>query len=156
MTRQHLAVFNWGVLRYDWDAPEVADFVNGLDLVNKAAERSKGFVWRLDDAGMEAAQLDPDGPLGGNPRLASTLSVWDDAASLKSFVFKSVHKVFYKRRAEWFAPDQGLRLALWYLPAGTLPTIAQAAVRAERLRREGDSDYAFGWSYLKDLENASG
>ncbi|MDF0599229.1 DUF3291 domain-containing protein [Psychromarinibacter sp. C21-152] len=146
---RHLAQFNWGVLRADWESPVVADFVNGLDRVNAAAARSDGFVWQLSDDEMETAQLDPEGPLGGNPRLASTLSVWRDLAALERFVWRSVHKVFYDRRAEWFAPGQGLRLALWWVPEGTRPTLAEAAERAEHLRQHGDSDVAFGWDHAR-------
>lgn len=151
---RHLAQFNWGVLRADWDSPEIADFVNGLDRVNAAAERSDGFVWRLTDDAMEAAQLDPDGPLGGNPRLASTLSVWTGVAALERFVWASVHKLFFARRGEWYLEaDQipGPRMVLWWIPAGTRPTVAEAVERAEHLRRNGDSDRAFGWAHAKGM-----
>ena len=148
-TKYHLAEFNRGVLRYDWDDPRIKDFADGLDLVNALAARSPGFVWRLGDDEMEAAQSDPQGPLGGNPRLASTLSVWQDVASLERFVWKTVHKVFYDRRGEWFAPGQGLRLVLWWVPAGHRPTVAEAAERFDRLETSGDSAEAFGWQYAK-------
>jgi len=153
---RHLAVFNWGVLSHDWDAPEVADFVNGLEKVNNAASRYDGFVWRLGDADMEAAQLSPDGLFGGNPRLASTLSVWRDAESLKSFVYNSVHKLFYARRAEWFAQDQGPRMVMWFVTPGTRPSISDADARATHMSQHGDSEFGFGWNYLKDRQDASG
>lgn len=143
-----LAAFNWGVLRYDWDAPEIADFAQGLDRVNAAAERFPGFLWRLSDVEMEAGQLDPNGPLGGNPRLASTLSLWRDAESLKAFVWRSIHKLYFARRTDWFAPDQGLRLVMWRVPATDRPNLVEAAARAQHLRDHGDSDHAFGWAYL--------
>ncbi|WP_172299907.1 DUF3291 domain-containing protein [Pseudoruegeria sp. HB172150] len=146
---RHLAQFNWGVLRADWDSPVVADFVNNIAKVNAVAERSDGFIWRLGDDDMEAAQLDPEGPLGGNPRFASTLSVWRDLVSLERFVWQSVHKIFYNRRAEWYAPGQGLRLVMWWVPEGTRPTITEAAERAEHLRQHGDSEHAFGWDYAR-------
>lgn len=100
----HLAEFNIGVLRHDWDDPRIKDFADNLDRVNRLAQRAEGFVWRLPDDEMEAAQTDPAQPLGGNPRTASTLSVWRDAASLDRFVWTTLHRVFYERRAEWFAP----------------------------------------------------
>ena len=53
----HLAEFNLGVLKYDWDDPRVQGFVDGLDLVNGVAKRSPGFVWMLDEDAMEAAQI---------------------------------------------------------------------------------------------------
>jgi len=45
----HLAEFNIGTLRYDWDDPRAADFADNLDRVNAVAQRSKGFVWQLPE-----------------------------------------------------------------------------------------------------------
>ena len=67
MTQFHLAEFNIGTLRYDWDDPRVADFQNNLDKVFAIAERSAGYVWHLKGPEMEAAQLDRTGPLGEIP-----------------------------------------------------------------------------------------
>ena len=148
----HLAEFNLGILKYDWDDPRVADFQNGLDLVNGVAMRSPGFVWMLDEEGMEAAQLDKNGALGGNPRTASTLSVWEDAASLEHFVWNTVHKRFYDRKAEWYDATDALRLVMWWVPAGHRPTIDEAMERFRHLESKGPSDFAFGWDALKDAE----
>lgn len=149
MSTRHLAEFNLGILKHDWDDPRVADFVNGLDLVNGIAARSPGFVWRMPDDQMEAAQLDPDGPLGARPRLAATLSVWEDAASLEHFVWKTVHKRFYDRRDEWYDVTDALRMVLWWVPAGQLPDIKEAMERFTHLDANGDSAHAFRWKYLK-------
>lgn len=148
----HLAEFNLGVLKYDWDDPRVKDFVDGLDLVNGVAQRSAGFVWMLSGEEMETAQTDPNGVLGGNPRTASTLSVWEDAASLEHFVWNTVHKQFYERKAEWYDGVESLRLVMWWIPVGQRPSIADAMERFIHLEQSGDSDFAFGWSYLKDAE----
>ncbi|MGI9475921.1 MAG: DUF3291 domain-containing protein [Hyphomicrobiaceae bacterium] len=145
----HLTEFNIGVLRHDWDDPRVADFADGLDQVNAVAARSPGFVWRLPDDDMEAAQCDPAGVLGGNPRTASTLSVWQDVAHLERFVWHTVHKRFFDRRNEWFAPGQGLRLVLWHVPVDHRPTIAEAAGRLAHLETHGDTAHAFGWDWAK-------
>lgn len=144
----HIAEFNLGILRYDWDDPRVADFANGVDRVNAIAARSPGFIWRFGDEDMEAAQLDPDGVLGGNPRIASTLSVWKDVESLEHFVWNTVHKQFYDRKVEWFEEGQGLRMVLWWVPAGHLPTISEAKARFDHLAEHGNTPEAFGWSAL--------
>jgi hypothetical protein len=146
----YLAEFNLGVLKYDWDDPRVQDFVNGLDRVNQVAQRSNGFVWMLDEENMDAAQTDPDGAMGGNPRTASTLSVWQDAASLEHFVWNTVHKQFYDRKAEWYDAVETPRLVMWWVPQDVRPTIAQAMERFRHLETHGNSDHAFGWSYLND------
>lgn len=146
---QHIAQFNWGVLRHDWEDARVADFVNGLDRVNAAAEAAPGFVWRLGDADMEAAQLAPGGALGGNDRLASTLSVWEDARALARFVWGRVHGPYLKRGAEWFAPTQGLRLVMWFVAPGHRPSVAEAAERRRMLEGAGEGAEAFGWDWLR-------
>ena len=90
MTR-HLAEFNFGTLRYPWGDPRIAGFETALDQVNAIAARSPGFVWRMPDDAMDAAQTDPDGPLADRPNTASTLSVWTGAAPLYRFVTKTLH-----------------------------------------------------------------
>ncbi|MDF1727130.1 MAG: DUF3291 domain-containing protein [Sulfitobacter sp.] len=146
----HLAELNLGILKYDWDDPRVQDFVNGLALVNNVAMRSPGFVWMLPEEEMDRLQNDPEGPMPSHPRLASTLSVWEDLASLKHFVWKTVHKRFYDRRGEWYDMGAVLRMALWWVPAGHLPTMAEAMERFRHLEAEGPSDYAFDWDRTKE------
>ncbi|WP_300016757.1 DUF3291 domain-containing protein [uncultured Roseobacter sp.] len=149
---RHLAEFNIGILQYDWDDPRVADFVNGMDLVNGIAQRSPGFVWMMDEEAMETAQTDPDGPLGGNPRTASTLSVWEDAESLEHFVWNTVHKQFYDRKEEWYGAVETLRLVMWWVPEGHRPSIEEAMARFRHLEQHGETEHAFGWSHLKDAQ----
>ena len=148
----HIAELNLGVLRYDWDDPRVKDFVDGLDLVNGVAERSPGFVWRMDEEAMGTAQNDPAGALGGNPRMASTMSVWEDVASLETFVWNTVHRRFYERRAEWYDAVETPRLVMWWVPEGHRPDITEGMERFQHLEAHGDSDHAFGWSYLKEAQ----
>ena len=144
----HLAELNLGILKYDWDDPRVADFVNGLERVNAVAQRSPGFVWMMPEDEMEVAQNDAQGPMDAHPRLASTLSVWEDVPSLEHFVWNTVHKQFYDRKGEWYDVGAELRLAMWWVPAGHRPTMAEAMARFRHLDVEGDSDFAFGWRHL--------
>lgn len=146
----HLASFNFGTLRYDWEDPRVADFLNNLDLVNGLAARAPGFIWRLDDAAMEDAQTDAEGALGGNPRTASTLSLWRDVASLEQFVWKTVHRQFYARKAEWYDAAGNGNFVMWWVPEGDLPTVTEGMARWRHLSAHGNSDHAFGWSWVED------
>ena len=148
----HLAEFNFGTLKYDWDDPRVADFVNALDRVNGLAAQMPGFVWRLTDDEMDAAQNDPDGALGGNPRMASTLSVWESVAALEHFVWNTVHRSFYGRKAEWYDAIGNGNLVLWWVPEGHRPSAAEGMARWHYMKDQGYSDHAFGWSYLKDAQ----
>lgn len=149
----HLAELNLGILKYDWDDPRVQDFVNGLDLVNGVAQRAPGFVWMMNEETMDSEQNDPEGAMGGNPRMASTLSVWESVETLEHFVWNTVHKRFYDRRGEWYddAENTGPRLVLWWVTEGHRPTIAEAKARLDHLEAHGDSDHAFGWAHLKTM-----
>lgn len=146
----HLAEFNFGTLRYGWDDPRVADFVAGLDLVNGVAAASSGFVWRLSDEDMGAAQSAPEAVAMGEDRLASTLSVWEDLASLEHFVWNTVHRRFYARKAEWYDAVGNGNLVLWWVPVGHRPDFAEGMARWRHREAQGDSDHAFGWKYLKE------
>ncbi|MEL6451078.1 MAG: DUF3291 domain-containing protein [Pseudomonadota bacterium] len=146
----HLAEFNIGTLKYDWEDPRVADFRDNLDRVYDIARRSPGYIWHMENEDMEAAQLEAGGPLGANPRTASTLSVWRDVDSFRQFVFHTVHKQFYDRKAEWYdAAAQGTRLVMWWVAPGHIPTVTEAVARLRHLDQHGPSDHAFGWDHLQ-------
>ena len=148
----NLAEFNFGTLKYDWDDPRVQSFVDGLDLVNGLAAKAAGFVWRLSDENMDAEQNAPDGALGGNPRTASTLSVWESVSALEDFVWKTVHKQFYLRKAEWYDAAGNGNFVMWWIPNGCQPTVADGMARWTHRQENGDSDHAFGWSYLIEAQ----
>ncbi len=148
----HLAELNLGILKYDWDDPRVQDFVNGLDLVNGAAMRSPGFVWMMHEEEMHFEQTSDAGHMGANPRMASTLSVWESVAQLEHFVWNTVHKRFYDRKAEWYDMGAVLRFAMWWVPVGHRPTMAEAMARFRHLETQGASDYAFGWDSVKEAQ----
>ena len=145
----YLAELNLGILKHDWEDPRVKDFVDGLDLVNGIAQRSTGFVWMMSGEDMEREQLDPAGPMEGNPRMASTLSIWTDLASLEHFVWNTVHKRYYDRRAEWYDMGAALRFVMWWVPEGHRPNMAEAMARFTYLEQHGAQDFAFDWAYLK-------
>lgn len=148
----HLAEFNFGTLKYDWDNPRMADFANGLDLVNGLAAKSAGFVWRMSDDEMDAAQNDPAGVFAGNPRTASTLSVWENVATLEHFVWNTVHRQFYGRKAEWYDAVGNGNLVMWWVPEGHRPTVGEGMARWRHMSDHGNSDHAFGWKYLKEAQ----
>ena len=139
-----LAELNFGTLRHDWDDPRVAPFVEAVDKVNDIARRSPGFIWMLGDDEMGAAQKDPDGPFGDNKRVASTLSVWEDAASLMAFVHKTLHQRFMARAADWFEPGDRSHLVMWPVAVGHRPTLAEGLERFRQWQAEGDTPMAFG------------
>lgn len=139
MTGYHLAQVNIGRLRAHIDDPLIADFKNNLDAINAVADASPGFVWRLVGEGNNATDVLPD---ASDPLLAINMSVWTDIASLGAFVYRSGHIGFMRRRREWFEPMENY-MALWWVPIGHVPTVAEAMARIDLLARMGPTAEAF-------------
>ncbi|MEE4013772.1 DUF3291 domain-containing protein [Roseibium sp. FZY0029] len=144
--KQHLAELNVARLRYEITDPRIADFVNNLDRVNAAAERSSGFVWRLKDEAGNATSMASD----NDPLVIPNLSVWTDVSSLENFVFKTVHKRIYDRRAEWFEVMERMHFVMWPVDVGHEPTLQEALQKLDYLNTHGSTDLAFGWDHVKD------
>jgi hypothetical protein len=71
------------------------------------------------------------------------MSVWTDAESLFAFVYRSNHTPVMAHRRDWFAPFGGSYLALWWVPAGTIPTVNDGLSRLWHLDRFGPTPHAF-------------
>lgn len=135
----HLAEFNIARLRAPLEADDNAEFVAVLDAVNRIAEVSPGFVWRLtsdDDRSASYVQVYDD------PLLIVNFSVWTDLDSLRHYVYRSGHGAYFRRRKEWF-DDSGSALVCWWIPAGEIPSTDEAVARLARLECEGPSPDAF-------------
>ena len=90
--------------------------------------------------------------IGGDPQYVSNLTVWENVESLEHFVWNTVHRTFYDRRAEWFEVLGKMHFVMWWVPAGHRPTLQEGLDRLAHLTAQGDSDQAFGWSYLKEAQ----
>lgn len=153
MTR-HIAEFNFGTLRHPFGDPRIAGFEDNIALVNGIAERAPGFVWRLTDADMEAAQDDGAGPLADRPNTASTLSVWESPAALMHFVDKTLHARFLARYDEWFMPGDRGYAVFWRVTPGHRPDMWEAMAAFETLQALGPSAEIFGAAELRALATA--
>lgn|SRR5690349_12090608 len=139
MTGHHLAQLNVARLRAPLDSPLLADFVAQLPEVNGLAERHPGYVWRLRDDSGDATSLRPFAP-----DVIVNLTVWESVETLRDFTYRSAeHLDALRRRREWFLPYGGPHLVLWWIPAGTLPTIAEAGDRLDLLASGGPGPEAF-------------
>lgn len=147
-TAMHLAQLNIGRLLAPTDDPRVADFMAALDLVNGIGKRSDGFVWMMEGSG-EPGTGNTEAKIEGDPQFVSNLTVWESVESLEHFVFNTVHKQFYDRRAEWFEVLGKQHFVLWWVPAGHRPSLEEALARLEHLNTHGPSDHAFGWAEAK-------
>ena len=149
MSGYHLAQINVGKLKAPIDAPETADFKNNLDRVNTLTEASPGFVWRLTGEGNDATDL----VAFDDPLIITNMSVWESPAALGAFVYRSGHVEIMRRRAEWFEP-MDVFMALWWVPAGHEPTVAEAVGRLALLRRKGSGPEAFTFRELYPAPDA--
>jgi hypothetical protein len=71
------------------------------------------------------------------------MSVWESLEALAGFVYRQpLHRGIMRRRNEFFTRPE-VFLALWWVPAGHRPTIAEGLERLEILRREGPTPHAF-------------
>jgi hypothetical protein len=137
-------------VRYATDDSRLAEFMGALDAINALAERSPGFVWRLKDASGNATGI----KVTDDPHFLINMSVWKTAEALEHFVWNTVHKSFYLKKANWFAPMQTPHFVMWWIPVGHTPTVVEALARLADLTKNGPGDYAFGWESKVDA-NAS-
>ena len=134
-----LAQLNIAKCKYPLDALEMKDFVDNLDEVNGIAERSEGFVWRLQDESGDATQIQAF----DDPSLIVNMSVWENAEALKNFMFRTHHRDFMRRKAEWFYRLAEDTYVLWWVEDGHKPDTDEAKARLMHLREHGDSPHAF-------------
>jgi hypothetical protein len=75
----------------------------------------------------------------------TNLTVWTDVESFRSFVYKSEHSEFLKRRRSWFEPSSESPLAMWWIEAGHRPDLEEGAERLSHLRTHGPTPFAFNF-----------
>jgi hypothetical protein len=127
-THFDIAQLNVGRALAPLDDAVMADFMNWLDEINALAERSPGFVWRLQgDSGNNT-----DLKVSDDPLFIVNLSVWSSIGALYDFTYRSDHKSVFKRRHEWFERLGRPTTVLWWQPAGTCHRLASAPA-ADRL-----------------------
>ena len=151
----HLAELNVGRLIADTDDPRVAEFMDNLDRINGLGKRMPGFVWMMEGSG-EPGTGNTETKIDGDPRYVANLTVWEDLATLETFVFGTLHKKFYDRRAEWFDLMGEQHFVMWWVPEGHRPTLEEALERLAHLRDNGDSATAFGWNWARQNRMAEG
>jgi hypothetical protein len=139
MSTHELAQLNIGVIRGPIDSPVMAQFAANLDRINALAERTPGFVWRLQTKEGNATAIRPF----PDPNIAINLSVWRDVESLNAFVYRTAHVEIMRRRKEWFEPMREAFMVLWWVREGHRPSAQEAIARLETLRARGPTPEAF-------------
>lgn len=140
MPRYHLAQVNIGKFVAPIDDPIMAGFKNQLDPINALADATPGFVWRLQTEDGNATAVRPD---DNDPLMAINMSVWTSIDALQQYVYKSDHVAPLRDRRQWFQKIDGPILALWWIPAGHIPTVAEAMAKLAYLEEHGPTREAF-------------
>ena len=136
----HLAQVNIGRFVAPIDDPGMEGFRSQLDPINALADSSPGFVWRLQTEDGNATAIRP---FDGDDRMAINMSVWTSIEALQHYVYQSAHVGPLRDRRQWFEPIEGPILALWWIPAGHIPTLAEALDRLAHLKAHGPTRHAF-------------
>jgi hypothetical protein len=138
----HLAQANVAYAIAPADDPRLADYVARLDEINRLADHAPGFVWRyLTDS------RDPSQREFSDPLVLFNMSVWDSIDALHAYTYRTAHAEVYAARKKWFVDTKavvgGHALAMWWIPCGELPTVADGQARLALITEHGPSERAF-------------
>ena len=139
MAEQHLAQINVGHALFPLDDPRMHGFMSQLDRINALADRTPGFVWRLQTEAGNATDV----KLTEDPAFIVNMSVWTDVDALFGYVYKSDHREVMALRRQWFRRPVGPYQALWWVPARAHPTPQDGLQRVAHLAEHGPSPFAF-------------
>jgi hypothetical protein len=124
------------------DDPRLADYIARLDEINQLADCSPGFVWRYVTDSRDPTQREFDDPL-----VLFNMSVWESIEALHAYTYRTAHAEVYAARRRWFADTKavvgGHVLAMWWIPRGELPTVADAKERLATIEAHGPTERAF-------------
>lgn len=143
---QHIAQVNIARMKAPLDSPVMEGFVARLEEINALADRSPGFVWRLQTEEGDATYLRPY----DDDRILFNLSVWENVEALKQYVYRTAHAELLRDRRSWFEHFAGAYVALWWVEAGHIPSIEEAKERLAHLEANGPTDFAFTFKTVPD------
>jgi len=139
MSQFHLAQINIGRALGPIDSSIMQGFVSQLDEVNALADQSPGFVWRLQGEGGDATDI----LAFDDPMILINMSVWENIEDLRNYTYGMMHSAVARDRRNWFEPFGGPHLALWWVPAGHIPTPTEGRQKIEFLTEHGPTAEAF-------------
>lgn len=143
---QHLAQVNIARMRGQPGAEVMAGLVARIDEMNQLADQNRGFVWRLpgSEATPDALRAFADYFVPFEPeRLFYNLSVWESVEDLRHYAFGTAHAEMLRHKHEWIEHFDRAHLALWWVPVGHLPSIAESVERLRSVQEKGATPFAF-------------
>jgi hypothetical protein len=145
MAEYHIAQINIGRVKAPLEDPVMAGFVSRLDEINALADRSPGFVWRLQTSEGNATYFRP---YEHDDRILLNMSVWESVEALQHYVYYTMHAELLRQRRDWFEKFAGVYVALWWVPAGHIPGIDEAKKRLAHLETHGPTEFAFTFKQI--------
>jgi hypothetical protein len=142
MNKYHLAQVNMGRIKAPLDSGVMKGFMSRLDEINALADCCPGFVWRLQTSEGNATYFRP---YAEDDSILLNMSVWESVEALKNYVYRTAHAELLRHRHEWFEKFSGVYLALWWVPAGHIPSIDEAKKRVAHLNAHGPTQFAFNF-----------
>ncbi|MFI6100966.1 DUF3291 domain-containing protein [Lentzea sp. NPDC051213] len=134
-----LAQVNISRLLTPLDSPQLKEFVDALDPVNAVADAAPGFRWRLQGEEGDATAI----RVFDDDWLIVNMSVWESPKALLDYVYGDAHRAILRGRRQWFHHPAEAMTALWWVPAGHRPSVAEAEERLVHLREHGPTFTAF-------------
>src|SRR5258707_3913381 len=98
MSHLHIAQVNIARMKAPLEDPVMAGFVARLEEINALADRSPGFVWRLQTTDGNATYLRPY----GDDRILFNLSVLGTVRQLKRYCDPIAYPEVLRQRPAWF------------------------------------------------------
>jgi hypothetical protein len=138
----YLAQINIGRLIAPIDDPKIAEFVGQLDAINALADKTLGFIWRLQSDSGNATDI----AYSDDPFVIVNMSVWESIEALRNYVYRSDHARVFRDRAKWFEKMDKPNYCLWWIAAGHIPTVAEGRERIEHYQKNGATPYSFWFS----------
>jgi hypothetical protein len=142
----HLAQVNIARTKAPFSAPAMSGLTARIAEMNALAEASPGFVWRFIAASDEDNRLE----LFANyvapfehDCLFFNMSVWKSVKELQHYAFKTAHVALYRDRHAWMDSFPRASAALWWLPEGKTPSVAEARARLLEVDQNGPTASAF-------------
>jgi hypothetical protein len=142
----HLAHANIAWMHGTADEPVMAGLVSRIEEINCLAEESKGFIWRVpnSEATLESFEVFREDFPGFDPaRFFYNMSIWESVEDLREYTLFSAHTEMIHGRRQWLDSIAGVNVALWWIPVGHYPTVAESAERLRQVRTLGPTAHAF-------------
>ena len=114
MPKYHIVQVNIARMLAPIDDPIMEAFVAQLAPINALADRSPGFVWRLQTEEGDTTSL----KVYDDDLIIVNMSVWKNVESLREYAYRSSHTGVMKYRTKWFEKFDGPYYALWWVPVG--------------------------------------